>query len=144
MPKQNKVWRTKWPHVRTNTHLSVLRNGQYVLPNINWRNKRFLCPRCKHPVSPESTDVSICPRRPPIAHMCLHVYANPLTVYTHWSGHRSVVSGWCTLFTSGCSPPVLFSPHLSSGGKLEARTKKKNWKMLSDSHLAWRIMSVTK
>ncbi len=35
-------------------------------------------------------------------------YANPLTVYTHWSGHRSAVSGWCTLFTSGCSLPVLF------------------------------------
>lgn len=82
-PHKSKVWRAKWPHVKTNTHLSVLRNGQYVLPNINWRNERFLCPRCKHPVSPESTDVSICPRRPPIAHTRSHVYANPLTVYTH-------------------------------------------------------------
>ncbi len=68
-------------------------------------------------------------------------YANPLTVYTHWSGHRSAVSGWCTLFTSGCSLPVLFFTSPLVRGQIRRKQKKRE---LPDSHLAWRIMSVTK
>lgn len=48
-------------------------------------------------------------------------YANPLTVYTHWSGHR------CQDDVHYLQVAVLllcyFSPHLSSGGKSEESKK---------------------
>lgn len=134
-PTQSKVWRPKWPHVRTNSHLSVLRNGQYVLPNINWRNERFLCPRCKHPVSPESTDVSICPGRPPIAHTQIP------SQYTHID---LAIDPRCQDDVHYLQVAVLLLCYFHLTSPQGANYKKAKKRELPDSHLAWRIMSVTK